>query len=740
MWALIAVMVTLAAGTWAGSAHGAEYAAQYVVFEVDEYGLVEPVFHRFVELSEAPRTKSEREVQSALARDRSGNVVTLELRDDNGVPIFRDAVRSLKWVRGEFHGETRPDGSSEIESFRAPLARRVFVVRLPVLTAGSLVVDAPGRSVFDLQEISRMPMALELPDSLLIKNHVRAGQRSGNPANRVDVLIMGDGYTAAQEADFNADVTTFQNGFFGISPYGDYENYVNITSLFTASAESGADHPPYNASCSSSDLSCCADSLASSDPSAGTFVNTAFNAHYCTSNIHRLLDVNDSLVLTAASAVPDWDQILVIVNDDTYGGSGGSIAVASTHGQAVDVVRHEYGHSFTDLADEYDSPFPGFPGCNDLSSPPCEANVTNATSLIDIKWAPWILPGTPVPTPESNPTYTNAVGLFEGARYLSSGIYRPRDTQCLMHFLGQSFGEVCAQEYVRVLYNGGWGVPASGIELIEPGTEVPTPGTINDCTVAFSSVLLGPSGGPAIAVEWSVDGVPVPGETSNSYAFSPQTAGSYDVELRVEDTTPLVHPEMAGSDLITSRQWTVDCGCNIIPVPMSVEPLRLTSTDLLWTSVGYAMAYDVVRGDLNALRASSGAFDTSTDPCLQDDLQGTSLPYTDDPLPGQGHWFLVRGANCGGSGTFDAGGVSQSGVRMRRSRRPSVPVARHLAGTGSRKVLRFATGRIFGERPASVRGSTVACLPVPSRAAHSTRRTVRSAATASASRTVAKTA
>ena len=87
--------------------------------------------------------------------------------------------------------------------------------------------------------------------------------------------------------------------------------------------------------------------------------------------------LNNSLVFAAAAAVPDWDHILVMVNDETYGGAGGVVSVVSTHSLAADIARHEFGHAFTDLADEYDTPFPAFPSCSDLSGPACEANVTD---------------------------------------------------------------------------------------------------------------------------------------------------------------------------------------------------------------------------------------------------------------------------------------------------------------------------------------------------------------------------
>src|SRR6185436_17703180 len=109
------------------------------------------------------------------------------------------------------------------------------------------------------------------------------------------------------------------NAMFGTSPYVQYASYVNWTTYFVASAQSGVDHPPYQSECSTT--SCCSDTEAQSDPRFGQFVETAFDGTFCTAQIHRLATVDGSKVLAAASAVPDWDEILVVLNDPVYGGS-----------------------------------------------------------------------------------------------------------------------------------------------------------------------------------------------------------------------------------------------------------------------------------------------------------------------------------------------------------------------------------------------------------------------------------
>ena len=86
-----------------------------------------------------------------------------------------------------------------------------------------------------------------------------------------------------------------------------------------------------------------------------------------------------------------------------------------------------------------------------------------------------------------------------------------------------------------------------------------------------------------------------------------------------------------------------------------------SSVLLAWTALSGASTYDVVQGGLSALRNSSGDFQSATQACVADDTTGTSLTATGTPATGDGFWFLVRGANCGGAGTYDDG--TQAGSR-----------------------------------------------------------------------------
>ncbi len=548
----VATSTQNAAGMPGGAVNG-----HYIVFEQDGTGRIRALFHRRVKLAAPLRSLDAQELLERLSRpSRQTDMVEVDLEDARGFAVYQDVVDTQRWMRGEFHG-----AGGSIDGHILPLDSKVFVVRVPEAAGTKLVVRPKGSAATTFD-----PEGLAADATLPLAGVSGALAQAvtpppANPQNRVDLLIMGDGYTAAESGKFASDASTLENDFFSITPYMEYRNFVNVSTIFTASAQSGADHPPYNADCAQGAPSCCADPEMQSDPLAGTVANTAFDATYCTYNIHRLLTVNTSLVLAAASAAPDWDSIMVIVNDATYGGSGGYLSVASTNPFAAEIAQHEYGHSFTRLADEYSSPYPGYPTCSDISGPvPCEVNVTDQSTRALVKWLPWIHIDTPVPTPQGTTAYADVVGLFEGARYLSSGMYRPGDT-CLMRSLGgYPFCQVASQAYVLKLYDGGWGTPSAGIDLIEPGSESPPPGLLagNTGPINFNVSLLQPSGAPPLAVNWYVNDVVDPANHSSSFGLTPVPGSTYEVRVEVTDTTPLVHPAMASTSLTSSRLWTIE--------------------------------------------------------------------------------------------------------------------------------------------------------------------------------------
>ena len=161
---------------------------------------------------------------------------------------------------------------------------------------------------------------------LLFGQDVFVLQETGPSAKRIDVVVVGDGYTSGELSKFHSDVNLFLAGFFQEEPFREYQNYFNVRRIDVASAESGVDHP---------------------ELSPPVLKNTAFDATYHCSGIQRLICVSTGKVFNAIGVLPpsQRDLILVIVNDSEYGGSGGAVGVASTNSQSVEIMLHEVGHT-----------------------------------------------------------------------------------------------------------------------------------------------------------------------------------------------------------------------------------------------------------------------------------------------------------------------------------------------------------------------------------------------------------
>src|ERR1044072_2346123 len=227
-------------------------------------------------------------------------------------------------------------------------------------------------------------IALAEPFETIINN--------GSAANRVDIAILGDGYTAADMQKYKNDVQNAMDQFFNNEPFHEYRNFFNVHRIDVISSQSGADHP---------------------ERIPALFVNTALDATYNCSGIQRLIcvDVGKVFTLLGNNVNPaQRDIVLIIVNDSEYGGSGGSVAVASTHPDVLELILHELGHSFGFLADEDGGQPP--PSCNNTVEPSA-VNITMATQRALIKWNQWIDASTAIPTLT---TLSGVPGLYQGAK------------------------------------------------------------------------------------------------------------------------------------------------------------------------------------------------------------------------------------------------------------------------------------------------------------------------------------
>lgn len=346
---------------------------------------------------------------------------------------------------------------------------------------------------------------------------------NGSSANRIDMVILGDGYTAAELGKYATDVQTLVDRFFAQEPYKEYRHYFNVHRIDVTSHQSGADHPEL-----------------------GTSVDTALDAAYNCAGIPRLICVNMTKVNTVLqNSIPSAasrDMILVVVNDSVYGGSGGAVAVASTNVSSLDILVHESGHSLGLLSDEYGGPPP--PYC-DNSVEPAAANATRETSRASIKWAHWISASTPLPTPGAT---TGVPGLYTGAVYCDTGLYRPTYNS-KMRSLDKPFEQINSEQLVKRIYNF-----VSPIDIMTPSTTSLTVSKGMSQVFALSGPLPATH---ALSIVWRVDGQVVASAATFTLSTASLAAGSHVVQVQVMDQTTFVRNDPTGV-LSETATWTVN--------------------------------------------------------------------------------------------------------------------------------------------------------------------------------------
>jgi hypothetical protein len=298
-------------------------------------------------------------------------------------------------------------------------------------------------------------------------------QKSGDPATKVDLLILGDGYTAAERSKFEKDARRLVEILFVTSPFKERRRDFNVWGLCPPALESGV-----------------------SRPSTGVYRHSPIGATYDAFGSERyVLTFENRSFRTVASFAP-YDFVEILANNRTYGGGGifGLYStVAADSEQAPYVFVHEFGHHFAALADEYyTSPVAYLPST--VRQEPWEPNVTALLDPKTLKWRDLVSTGTPLPTPwqkeefeehareygkrrsqiraENRPEeemealfrenrafevklfakekHLGKVGAFEGANYEAKGFYRP-EVDCIMFTRSEAFCAVCRRAIETVI-------------------------------------------------------------------------------------------------------------------------------------------------------------------------------------------------------------------------------------------------------------------------------------------------
>lgn len=156
---------------------------------------------------------------------------------------------------------------------------------------------------------------------------------NGKPADHVDIVILGDGYTAGEMEKFHKDVTTLTNELFNVEPFKSRKSDFNVRAVETPSASSGVNKPH-----------------------PGVFNRTPLSMSYGAFDSERYALTYDNRTVRDVAATVPYDYMYILINERTYGGGGIYnlySTVAADNKFSPYIFVHEFGHSFAALADEY---------------------------------------------------------------------------------------------------------------------------------------------------------------------------------------------------------------------------------------------------------------------------------------------------------------------------------------------------------------------------------------------------
>jgi hypothetical protein len=298
---------------------------------------------------------------------------------------------------------------------------------------------------------------------------------NGPAADKVDLLVIGEGYTAAQVPKFHKDADRLLAALFAEEPFKSRKGDFNVRLLALPSAIPGVNRP-----------------------NAGVFRRTPISTEYNIFDSERYVLTLDNRALRDAAAGIPYEFVEILVNEQTYGGGGifNDHATSSVDSAFADYVFvHEFGHHFAALADEYYTSDVAYETGAAKKLEPWEPNVTALADPAALKWRDLVTPGTPLPTPWSKEGFEEhsrgiqerrrairkrnapeaemdalfreqrdweerffkamphaaAVGAFEGAAYEARGLYRPQ-ADCIMFTRDRvGFCRVCQRAIGRII-------------------------------------------------------------------------------------------------------------------------------------------------------------------------------------------------------------------------------------------------------------------------------------------------
>lgn len=353
-------------------------------------------------------------------------------------------------------------------------------------------------------------------------------QYNGDISKFINIVILGDGYTAKQLDTFILDAKKLSNYLFSQSPWSNYNNYFNVFAIEVISQESGTKHP--------NTAPDCGNSVPITNP------NTYFGCTFDANSIHRLVVPTNytNIAMTLAKNFPNYDQVCILANTPYYGGSGGSYATTTLNTASNEIYAHEIGHSFAALSDEYYAG-DGYAGER--------VNMTKETNPLLVKWKNWM--------------NINGIGIYQHCCGGNSAQWYKPSTNCKMQSLGYSYCSVCKEALIERIH-----------ALVNPIVSyTPENLTINssDSILHFELVKLMKPNTNTLKLDWKLDGAPLQSNVESIQIKQKNlTPGLHSLSVVCEDTTNFLNIDKHATKHFSTVTWSIQ---------KTISDIKLTSSE-----------------------------------------------------------------------------------------------------------------------------------------------------------------
>lgn len=235
----------------------------------------------------------------------------------------------------------KPDGTEEVVSVESTSQTiRSDEVILRDLPYGLAETETPSPETFREKYVAESALTPELKERHDRERQLDAPEWEGSEvktivnqgpsANRIDLTIVGDGYTEEEKQRFFTDAKRLTDEMFVGQTFASYLPLFNVHAVFVPSEDSGLTDTERK--------------------------DTALGLYRSPSGSKRgVMPGNRFAIERAIKLAPDADYPILVANDDFYGGLGGRYAITTrSENSGTMVLRHELGHNFGNVGEEYD--------------------------------------------------------------------------------------------------------------------------------------------------------------------------------------------------------------------------------------------------------------------------------------------------------------------------------------------------------------------------------------------------